>query len=364
MFKRSFLAVLLLTGQAFAQSPGTVVLHGPSFNPALPQVTPEATAAAVNSALTSKVDVNNGALGGVPTAPTAAPGTNTTQLATTAFVRANPGGVASFNTRTGAISLLSTDVTGALSFTPYNATNPTGYQTSAQVATAVGTETTRAMAAEALLSPKASPTFTGVPAVPTASPGANTTQAASTAFVTAAVVASTTGVASVNTRTGAVVINSTDVTTGLGYTPLNIVGTATNDNASAGNIGEFKSTDVVAGSAVSLTSGSPANIATLSLTAGDWDVWGTVRYTPGVATVTTVSSAWASQTSATAPATSNGGGITVAVSPGQAGLAPAMSAGYQRISLAGTTTIYLTTVTTFAGGTLVGYGFIGARRAR
>lgn len=36
-------------------------------------------------------------------------------------------GVTSFNTRTGAITLSSSDVTTALGFTPYNATNPNGY---------------------------------------------------------------------------------------------------------------------------------------------------------------------------------------------------------------------------------------------
>jgi hypothetical protein len=45
--------------------------------------------------------------------------------------------VASFNTRTGAVTLTSADVTGALTFTPYNATNPSGYQTAAQVTTAL-----------------------------------------------------------------------------------------------------------------------------------------------------------------------------------------------------------------------------------
>jgi predicted RecA/RadA family phage recombinase len=51
------------------------------------------------------------------------------------------GGVTSFNTRTGAITLSSADVTGALGFTPYNATNPSGYLTgitSSQVTTALG----------------------------------------------------------------------------------------------------------------------------------------------------------------------------------------------------------------------------------
>jgi hypothetical protein len=59
---------------------------------------------------------------GIPLAPTASAGTNTTQIATTAFVTSAVGaattGVSSFNTRTGAVTLNSTDVTNALSFTP------------------------------------------------------------------------------------------------------------------------------------------------------------------------------------------------------------------------------------------------------
>jgi hypothetical protein len=51
------------------------------------------------------------------------------------------GGVTSFNTRTGAITLSSADVTTALGFTPYNNTNPNGFLTgitSTQVTTALG----------------------------------------------------------------------------------------------------------------------------------------------------------------------------------------------------------------------------------
>lgn len=47
------------------------------------------------------------------------------------------GGVTSWNTRTGAVTLSSPDVTTALTFTPYNATNPSGYQTAAQVTASV-----------------------------------------------------------------------------------------------------------------------------------------------------------------------------------------------------------------------------------
>ena len=42
-------------------------------------------------------------------------------------------GISSFNTRTGAITLSSSDVTGALSFTPYSAANPSGFTTLAAV---------------------------------------------------------------------------------------------------------------------------------------------------------------------------------------------------------------------------------------
>ena len=47
------------------------------------------------------------------------------------------GGVASFNTRTGAITLTSGDVTTALTFTPYDATNPSGYTTNTGTVTSV-----------------------------------------------------------------------------------------------------------------------------------------------------------------------------------------------------------------------------------
>jgi hypothetical protein len=49
------------------------------------------------------------------------------------------GAVSSWNTRTGAVVMNSGDVTTALTFTPYNATNPSGYQTAAQVTAAIPT---------------------------------------------------------------------------------------------------------------------------------------------------------------------------------------------------------------------------------
>ena len=57
----------------------------------------------------------------------------------------------------------------------------------AAAAAAVTAEETRALAAEALLAPLASPALTGTPTAPTAGAGTNTTQVATTAFVSTAV---------------------------------------------------------------------------------------------------------------------------------------------------------------------------------
>ena len=58
----------------------------------------------------------------------------------------------------------------------------------------------------------ASPTFTGIPAVPTAIVGTSTTQAASTAFVQAAITAVSAGVTSFNSRSGVVIPATNDYT--------------------------------------------------------------------------------------------------------------------------------------------------------
>src|SRR5262249_6297435 len=51
-----------------------------------------------------------------------------------------------------------------------------------------------------------------------------------------------------------------------------IVGTTTNDDAPEGNIGELLSSFIASGSAVSLTTGVAANITSILITPGDWDV--------------------------------------------------------------------------------------------
>jgi hypothetical protein len=87
---------------------------------------------AMQTALNLKANLASPTLTGTPTAPTAAGGTNTTQIATTQFVQSAisgaTAGVSSFNTRTGAVTLTSGDVTTALTYTPTSVTGLTGTQ--------------------------------------------------------------------------------------------------------------------------------------------------------------------------------------------------------------------------------------------
>lgn len=143
--------------------------------------------------LAAKATIASPTFTGVPAAPTATAGTNTTQLATCQFVTgalagvgANPmttlgdliyGGTAGAQTRlvgntTATKKFLTQTGTGTVSAAP-------GWNT---IAEADVTNLVTDLAAKAAL---ASPTFTGVPAAPTATAGTSTTQIATTAFAQA-----------------------------------------------------------------------------------------------------------------------------------------------------------------------------------
>ena len=120
----------------------------------------------------STAPTNDPAFTGTPTAPTAAQGTNTTQIATTAFVNAEIAADTAGNA-----PIASPTFTG----TPAGPTAAQGTNTTQLATTAfVKTEITADIAGKADI---ASPTFTGTPSGPTAAGGTNTTQLATTAFV-------------------------------------------------------------------------------------------------------------------------------------------------------------------------------------
>lgn len=148
----------------------------------------------VTAALSLKAPLASPALTGVPVAPTATAGTNTTQLATTAFVfQANAGLLARTLANTGAIAndlrtnyapLASPALTGVPTApTASSATNTTQIASTAFVGTAIDNLNTAVQNALNLKAPLASPALTGNATAPTAAAGTNTTQLATTAFV-------------------------------------------------------------------------------------------------------------------------------------------------------------------------------------
>ncbi|WP_175978922.1 hypothetical protein [Burkholderia sp. BCC1047] len=149
------------------------------------------------------------------------------------------------------------------------------------------------------------------------------------------------------TVTGALVPSSTG----------GIVGTTTNNNASAGSVGEYQA---VTGSATALTSGAYTDIAALTLSAGDWDVEGSVGFANSGAT-TNAFVGGLSTVANTNPNSTPGVGFTVSNAAGSSTYLPTPVV---RFSLASSTTVRLGAQANFTGGTVTGTGMIRARRVR
>ena len=134
------------------------------------------------------VPISGGTLSGDLFLPAATP-TVDTQAAHKKYVddsvAGGVAGVSSFNTRTGAVTLSSLDVTNALTFVPYNSTNPSAYQTSANVVSAIAAGNPGSFSTLAASGAVSGTGFTNRFATPgpigntTASTGAFTTLAAS-----------------------------------------------------------------------------------------------------------------------------------------------------------------------------------------
>ncbi len=144
-----------------------------------------------------------------------------------------------------------------------------------------------------------------------------------------------------------------------------IVGVTNGSAAAAGTVGEYASNTVSGGSAIGITSGVAQNIASLSLTAGDWNCQGNIGYVPGSGTVQTSESAWISLTSAAIPTTPNSGAYTAINATGSATVPLGfLTIGNFRVNISTTTTVYLEATSTFTVSTNAAYGFIGCRRVR
>lgn len=143
-------------------------------------------------------------------------------------------------------------------------------------------------------------------------------------------------------------------------------GTNTNDAATAGNVGETISSTVATGSAVSMTSGAVADITSISLTAGDWIIFGDHYINLGASTNIT----WAQASISTAATTMNVAAGNFATFPFGGGTvlgsttALQLKTGPVRLSLSGTTTVYLNAAAAFSVSTAAAWGKITAVRVR
>lgn len=145
-----------------------------------------------------------------------------------------------------------------------------------------------------------------------------------------------------------------------------IIGTTGAPGAAAGSVGQLVSSTVLLASAVSISTGTAANITSISLTAGDWDVYGTVGTNGNAATIVQDIYGWISSTSATMPDAS----LVAGPSFGTTGVAIYAQSFYNftapqmYFQLGSTTTVYLSVKADFTINTNAAFGFILARRRR
>lgn len=167
-------------------------------------------------------------------------------------------------------------------------------------------------------------------------------------------------VSSFNARTGAVVPAQGDYPTSL------IPGTTTNDNAAAGNIGEYIEGVVPAGSAVSLVSSTAKTVTSIPLGAGDWDVDGVVYYVNSATTSVTASIAYLSLITNTSDTTTGrfGQSLKVPTVFGVNGAVDSVNIQPYRFPLSGSASIFLVALGIFTASTYSAFGIIRARRVR
>lgn len=148
---------------------------------------------------------------------------------------------------------------------------------------------------------------------------------------------------------------------------FNQIGTTTNDNAVAGSIGELATASLAFADRITLTTATAANVISVSLTAGDWDVSGVVTLEQGGSINVKDIFVGISTTSATLPTDDSHMNV---LTYGSAGASlggssnPRMPTPPARISIGSTTTVYLVVLSTFTADTLKAYGTIRARRVR
>jgi len=123
----------------------------------------------------------------------------------------------------------------------------------------------------------------------------------------------------------------------------------------------FVSSTVAVGSAVSLTTNTAANVTSISLPAGEWDISGNVLFSPAATTSITALAGNSGATSATQNAVTGFHSRFSAIVGGAVTVGQAIPT--NRVSINSTTTYYLVAYSLFTVSTLGAYGTIYANRA-
>lgn len=135
-----------------------------------------------------------------------------------------------------------------------------------------------------------------------------------------------------------------------------LVGITNAGSASAGNVGELVTAQVTPGT-VSLTTATVTNITSVSLTAGDWDVYGDMNFTlSGGAAPTELIGGMINSNSLLGPYSTISGATT--------GNTVAVTVPIQRVNVSSTSTFYLNVRATYVTGAVTGGGNMYARRRR
>jgi len=146
---------------------------------------------------------------------------------------------------------------------------------------------------------------------------------------------------------------------GKGTGGVQIQGNRAGANASAGYVGEIIQSVIASGSAVSLTTGTSADITFIDVTAGDWRIDSNVFVSGSTSNLNGVSG-WASLTSATLPDIS----LISQIFPSTPFVGWGSPCPFLRVNVTTTTRVYLSVRATFGSGTATACGGIYATRRR
>jgi hypothetical protein len=212
--------------------------------------------------------------------------------------------------------------------------------------------------AVAFTSPRLQGNVASPPTSLTMPSGDSSTAIATTAFVTQAVAAAP-------YLTGNQTITLSGYATGSGTTAIPVTvarvkGVTDGSDAAAGDAGEYGIVQVPFASRSSIAANTVFSLASIALTAGDWNVWGNILFVPGSGAVVNNIQVGINTVSTAMPDTS----LTAVSYVSAANLYGSAATPVQRVSLTTTTNVYVIGFSGWTGAGCTACGFIAARRVR